>query len=385
MISPIASVDAVVLRAPSDPLDLDGSSETILVRIRDAEGREGIGEADAPATVVRELIEMSDVHSWSRGLRSILLGRDPFRLGAAYRAMYEGTIYHGRRGLGLHAISAADMALHDLAARQLGRPVYDLLGGPVRDSIVPYATVYPGAPRGRTVAQIMQQMTAMLERALQLGFRAVKMELPFGDVHGREIAAAILEARQVIGPDVMLCLDCLYQWHDWREARWVLDRAEDADVYFAEAALQHDDLRGHARLARAVRTRVAGAEFAAGIHECRQWIAEAEVDVLQPDVSRSGGLWELRRIAEMAELEGVLVIPHGWKTGITAAAQRHFMAATPNTPYVEMLHPELFDSRLRAELTHPEPKIVDGRIELPTEPGLGVELSAEALERYTVA
>jgi len=384
MTSPVASVDAVVLRAPADPLDLDGSSETILVRIRDEDGREGIGEADAPATVVRELVEMGDVHAWSRGLRNVLLGRDPFAIGAAYRAMYESTIYHGRRGLGLHAISAADMALHDLAAKQLGRPVYDLLGGAVRDAIVPYATIYPGAARGRSVSQVMEQITGQLERALELGFRAVKVELSFGDAPQREIAAAIVESRRIIGPDVMLCLDCLYQWHDWREARWVLDRAEEADVYFAEAALQHDDLRGHARLARAVRTRVAGAEFAAGIHECREWIAQGDVDVLQPDISRCGGLWELRRIAEMAELEGVLVVPHGWKTGITAAAQRHFMAASPNTPYVEMLHPELFESRLRAELTGPDPEIVDGRIALPTAPGLGIELSAEAVERYTV-
>lgn len=384
MTSPVASVDAVVLRAPADPLDLDGSSETILVRIRDENGLEGIGEADAPASVVRELIEMDDVHAWSRGLRNVLLGRDPFAIGAAYRAMYEGTVYHGRRGLGLHAISAADMALHDLAAKQLGRPVYDLLGGAVRDAIVPYATIYPGAARGRSVSQVMEQMTGQIERALELGFRAVKVELSFGDAPQREIAAAILESRRIIGPDVMLCLDCLYQWHDWREARWVLDRAQDADVYFAEAALQHDDLRGHARLARAVRTRVAGAEFAAGIHECREWIAVGDVDVLQPDISRCGGLWELRRIAEMAELEGVLVVPHGWKTGITAAAQRHFMAASPNTPYVEMLHPELFESRLRAELTGPDPEIVDGRIALPTAPGLGIELSAEAVERYTV-
>jgi L-rhamnonate dehydratase len=382
VISPIASVEAIVLRAPADPSELDGSSETVVVRLRDEDGREGIGEADAPAGVIRELVLMDDVHGWSRGLRSLLVGRDPFRIGAICRAMYEETIYHGRRGLGLHAISAVDIALHDLAARQLDRPVCDLLGGPCRDAVVPYATLYPGMRPGVPTAQVMERMTELARRALELGFRAVKMELTFPDAPDREVADAILELRRAIGPDVMLALDCLYRWRDWRSARWLLDRVEEADVYFAEAALQHDDLRGHARLASAVRTRVCGAEFAAGVHECRQWIAEGGVDVLQPDVSRCGGLRELRRIAEMAELEGVPVIPHGWKTGITAAAQRHFQAATPNVHYVEMLHPALFDSPLRAHLVGPEPDIVDGRIALPDRPGLGVELAPEALERF---
>jgi L-alanine-DL-glutamate epimerase-like enolase superfamily enzyme len=118
------------------------------------------------------------------------------------------------------------------------------------------------------------------------------------------------------------------------------------------------------------------------VHECREWIREGGVDVLQPDISRCGGLREIRRIAEMAALEGVLVIPHGWKTGITAAAQRHFQAATPNCPYIEMMDPRLYDSPLRRDLVGPEPVVADGMIDLPDGPGLGVALQPEALERY---
>ena len=78
------------------------------------------------------------------------------------------------------------------------------------------------------------------------------------------------------------------------------------------------------------------------------------------------------------------MIPHCWKTGVTAAAARHYQAATANAPWVEMFHPALYESPLRAELTRPEPEIVDGRIPLPSEPGLGIELVPEALERYAV-
>lgn len=383
-VCPIAEVDALGLRAPTvDPEDLDGSSETLVVRIVDEDGRVGIGEADAPAVVVRELVRMEDVHAWSRGLANVIVGRDPVEVGALTDELYAATVYHGRRGLGIHALSAVDIALHDLAGKQLGRPAYHLLGGARRDAIRPYATVYPGGVKGRTIGAMMDAIAASFELALERGFRAVKMEVIFGElVTDRELVRCIREGRELLGEDITLMIDFGYRWSDWREALWVLNRVADCDLYFAEATLRHDDLAGHRRLARSVETRVAGAELAATVWECREWIREGEVDVLQPDVSRCGGLGELRRIAEMASLEGVLVIPHGWKTGITAAAAQHFQAATANAPYVELFHPEQFASPLRAELVAPEPVVVDGSIPLPTAPGLGVELVPEAVERY---
>jgi L-alanine-DL-glutamate epimerase-like enolase superfamily enzyme len=172
----IANVETLVLRAPeSDPHDLDSSSGTVVVIVRDEDGRAGIGEADAPARAVRELVLMEDVHGWSRGLRKVLLGRDPFEIGALHDELYAATIYHGRRGLGIHALSAVDVALHDLVGKQLGRPVYQLLGGARRDAIEPYATIYPGAARDRTIVELMDDIAARFERALELGFRAVKM------------------------------------------------------------------------------------------------------------------------------------------------------------------------------------------------------------------
>ncbi len=383
---PIAEVEAIVLRVPAaDATDLDGSSETILVRITDAQGRAGIGEADAPAGAVRELVLMDDVHAWSRGLRGVLLGRDPFELRALYEDLYAATLYHGRRGLGIHALSAVDIALHDLAGKQLGRPVYQLLGGARRPAITPYATIYAGPVRGRSIGQMMDDIAGRFARALALGFRAVKMEVLFEDlVSDREMVACIHEGRRLLGPDITMMLDFGYRWYDWRDALWVLNRVVDDDIFFAEATLQHDDLAGHARLAQRVETRICGAEFAATVFECREWLREGGVDVLQPDTSRCGGLSEIRRIAEMAALEGALVIPHNWKTGINAVAARHYQAATVNAPYIEMFHPDLFASPLRAELVRPEPVIHDGTIALPTAAGLGAEIDDAVLARYRV-
>ena len=380
----IADVEAIVLRAPvSDPNDLDSSSETVVVVIHDEDGTVGIGEADAPAPVVGELVLMDDRHAWSRGLRSVMLGRDPFEIEALHRDLYQATIYHGRRGLGIHALSAVDVALHDLVGKQLGRPAYQLLGGACREAIRPYATIYPGVPGDRTIGELMDELARGFERALEFGFRAMKMEAFFGDlVSDRELVGCVQEGRRLVGEDTTLLVDFGYRWSDWRAALWTLNRLEDCDLFLAEATLQHDDLEGHAKLAAHAETRIGGAEMAATRYECREWIEYGRVDVLQPDVNRAGGLTEMARIAQLAGLAGVLVVPHGWKTGITAAAARHFQAATPNVPFVEHLSPDLFDSPLRRELVLPEPAIVDGAIELPTLPGLGIELDADAVERY---
>ena len=383
----IAEVEALVLRAPTaDPADLDSSSETVVVRLTDEQGRQGIGEADAVAAAVRELVLMDDLHGWSRGLGGMLVGRDPFPIRALRDELYASTIYHGRRGLGVHALSAVDIALHDLVGRQLGRPVLDLLGGPAHDACTPYATLWQGGVGERTLAQLMDATAELAERALALGFRAVKMEVIWGArVSDRELVACVRETRRQLGDQVTLLVDFGYRWSDWREALWTLSRLDDADVYLAEATLRHDDLVGHRKLAGRVATRIGGAEMAATVHECREWLREGGVDVLQPDVGRCGGLTELRRIAELAELEGARVVPHGGKTGITAAASRHFQAATPNAPCFELLHPDLFDSPLRRELVSPEPEVrPDGTIALPDAPGLGVELVEDAVARYLV-
>ena len=384
-VSRVVDVEAIPLVTGSGPTDLDASNETVLVRVTDEDGLVGVGEADAPARVVRELVHMDDLFEWSRGLRSIVVGMDPFELAANHARMLHDTQYHGRRGLGIHAISAVDIALYDLAGKQLGRPAYQLLGGAGRDKLRPYATIWPGSPNGRTIGEVMDNIAALFEKALALGFRAVKMEVVFGDlVDDRELERCIRKGRELLGPDITMLVDFGYRWTHWRDAARVLTHIEDCDIYLAEATVQHDDLDGHARLAQVAPMRIAGAEFAATVQECREWLERGRVDVLQPDVNRCGGLTELRRIAELAFHHGAEVVPHGWKTGITAAAQRHFQAATPCCPLIETCHPELFDSTLRSSLTGPEARVEDGFMALPDTPGLGASVNAAIVERNTL-
>lgn len=384
--SPIAEVEVLPLAAPGDrSWDLDGSVDTVVVRVTDENGRVGIGEADAPPSVVKAFIEMPSAHAWSSNMTRLLVGADALEVVALWQRLYEGTQYPGRRGLGVHALSAIDVALYDLAGKQIDQPAYKLMGGARRDKLRPYATIFPGLPHGRSIRELMEVIGGQFETALGLGFRAVKMEVLFEDlVNDRELVELIREGRRMVGDDITMMIDFGYRWRDWHEAKWVLDRIEDCNIYFAEATLQHDDLLGHARLAESTGVRIGGAEFAATRWEVREWIEIGKVAVIQVDVSRGGGFTEMRRITDMAELYGVQVVPHGWKTGITAACGRHVQAACANVPYFEFLHPELFDSPLRRELVSPEPVVRDGFMDLPDLPGLGVELNPEAVDRYRV-
>ncbi len=380
----ITHIEVIAVHSPEGSAnDLDGTADTVIVKVHDAAGRYGFGETDAPPQVVQSFLTMPTAHLWSRNALEILRGADAVELSALWQKLYDGTFWPGRRGLGMHAISAIDVALHDLAGKQLGLPVYKLMGGARRERLRPYCTIYPGLAHGRPVADLMREIGRQFDAALAAGFRAVKMEVLFYDlVTDRELIGLIRQGRQMLGPDVLMALDFGYRWQNWHDALYVLDRVEDCDIFFAEATLQHDDLDGHARLADKARVRICGAEAAATRWEVREWLTRARVGVVQPNITRGGGLTEIRRIADMCELHGAEVIPHGWKTGITSAVGRHFQAACPAAPVFEYVSPQVFDSPLRRELVWPEPVVTDGTMALPEGPGLGIVLNEDLVARW---
>jgi len=384
--SKIAAVEVIPVAAPDQAHnDLDGTVDTVIVRLTDEAGRTGIGETDAPPAVVKSFLEMPTAHLWSRNAGEILVGADPVETAALWQKLYEGTFWPGRRGLGIHALSAIDIALYDLAGKALGLPAYKLLGGARRERLRPYCTIYPGLAQGRPITALMAEIGRQFEAALATGFRAVKMEVLFYDlVSDAELVGLIRQGRQMLGDGILMALDFGYRWTSWHDAKWVLDRVADCDIYFAEATLQHDDLAGHAKLAAQSPIRICGAEAAATRFEVREWLERGGVSVVQPNIGRGGGLTEIRRIAELCEFHGAEVIPHGWKTGITSAVGRHFQAACPAAPLFEYVSPKVFDSPLRRELVSPEPVLKDGYMELPTAPGLGIELNEELVERWRI-
>jgi len=389
---PVAEVEALVVSVPAaGNAFAEGAEETLLVRVTDAEGRYGIGESVCTPAVVKAMIEQETIHFWSQGIRDLIVGADPIEARALYDRVYHASFYHGRRGTLIQALSAVDIALWDLAGRQLGLPVYKLLGGARCDRLRPYATLYPGDVYGGPVEPLLAEIARQAEIALDQGLRAVKVPMLFGpEVTDSRIVEIVRRCREMIDAlaagcgEVALALDFGYRWGDWHDAAWTLKRIEDCGIYFAEAPLRHDDLDGHARLAAVSPVRVGGAEFAAGRWEVREWLERGGVSLVQPGVSRAGGFTELMRIAEMCEMHGAQLVPHSFATGITDAANFHLQAASLTVPMVEFRSSRLGPSRLRTELVSPpEPPIVDGYAELPTGPGLGLELNEDLVAAHT--
>jgi len=378
--SRITGVESFVLRT----VEGGDIEEVFVVSISDAEGRSGIGESVAAPRALKAVLEMPRIHDWSQGIQAILLGADPLEARALWDRLYDATFYHGRRGIAIHALSALDMALHDLAGKQLGVPVYKLLGGARRDRIRPYATIFPGWPEDRSIDDLLEEIGRQVEAARGLGFDALKLEVLFGDlVRDRGLVEIIRRTRQLAGDDCLFAVDFGYRWRDWEDARWVLSRIADCDLFFAEATLRHDDLLGHAKLVAHCPMRIAGGELAATRWEIRDWLEVAKVSVVQPSIARAGGFTELCRIADLCDLYGATVIPHGWATGITDMANIHLQAASANMPLIEYRSPHLLPSVLRRDLVRPaDPPLTAGRFALPEAPGLGISLDRAVLARH---
>ena len=378
----ITRIEAIPLRMPQvSSTANDGAQETVIVKVYTDEGITGIGEVDASPFMVKAVLEAPSSHNWSLSFEDLLIGENPLEVERLWDKMYQGTIYTGRRGLVIHAIGAVDLALWDIAGKALGRPVLELLGGPRRAAVVPYASVHPPLA---SLAETERRTRELMEAVVNMGYRAVKLQLVYGDVYGdADIVRLVRMARRMIGDEITFMIVVGYRWADSKAAIWTVSQLEDCNLYFVETPLRMDDLDGHARLAEAVRTRIAGAELLASRWEALDLMDRGKVDVIQPDIGRAGGLTESLRIARLADDRGLLCTPHGWKSGLTIAAEIHLSAACPNVPFIEFMVPELWPSVIRSELVRPEFTPRDGLIELPKRAGLGVELNEDLVRQLS--
>lgn len=182
-----------------------------------------------------------------------------------------------------------------------------------------------------------------------------------------------------------LMIDVQYTWTDPDRAIETLEALREYDLYFVEAPLWPDALDGYARIHGAdTGTRIASGEWLATRFEFIDLMDRGEVEVVQPDIGRVGGLTEARRVAHLAEQRHRIVVPHAWKSGLSIAAELHFAAATRSCEFVEYLPVPLTDSELRRELTKGDVEMRDGVLPLPTAPGLGIELNRDALAFFQV-
>jgi L-rhamnonate dehydratase len=293
-------------------------------------------------------------------LARFLEGRDPAQVEKIWDQMYFSTQYYGRKGLVVNAISGVDLALWDLLGKLRGEPVYQLLGGAVRDELVFYAT------------------GARPDLAKQMGFIGGKLPLHHGPAEGEEgfarNIAMLADMRAKVGPDFWLMLDC-WMSLDLNYSIKLARRAQDYGLKWIEEALSPDDYWGYAELKR---NAPPGMLVTTGEHEATRWgfrmlLEMGCCDIIQPDVGWCGGMTELQKIAALADSRGVMVIPHG-----SSVYSYHFVITRHNSPFAEFLMMAPAADRV-VPMFHPqligEPVPVNGRLKLADSPGFGVELN----------
>ena len=371
----ITDVEAIILRQPSIEMIGDGSQDTVVIRISTDAGITGIGEVDSSPYLVKEIIEMPASHMVCMGLRDVIIGEDVFDIEKIWRKMYEKSLYYGRRSAAIHAMSGIDMALWDAMGKKLGLPVSKLLGGTFRTRVRAYCSVLmPEDERG---------INALVEKHMPKGYTGLKFGWgAFGQSDEKDIEL-VRAARRALGPEPYLLTDIGMVWTDVKRAIRTVRVFEESNVFMIEEPFSPDNLEAYARLSESVSTHISAGEELGTVYEFRDLMERGRIDVVQPDLSRCGGFSVARRVTDMAAIGGRLVIPHAFKTNILMAATLQYIASLPNAWFLECCEQ---DTILRQTLTDPILKIdSEGFMDIPQRPGLGVEINADALDRYRVS
>jgi L-alanine-DL-glutamate epimerase-like enolase superfamily enzyme len=368
----ITRVEPIHLRLPDVNERCDGSQETLVVKVHTDEGIVGLGEADTSSLVAKAIIEAPLSHKICRGLAECVVGQDPFEIDRLVHRMYEGSIFYGRQGAAIQAMSGVEIALWDIVGKAVGRPVYQLLGGGFRKTFRAYASILFGDTPAET-ERIGRELAGR-------GFRAVKFGWgPMGQSEASDLAH-VRAARQGVGPDAELMVDAGLCW-DTATAIRRARQFEPFNLTWLEEPLHPDNLHGYARLVAQAPMRIAAGEEICDLKEFEHLMDIGGIDVVQVDVTRVGGLARSKRIGWGSAERHRLCVNHSYKTGVNIAASLHFVAALPNTHYFEYC---VEPGALRQHLTKQQFPVIDGNVAVPEGPGLGVELDDAVVAKYRV-
>lgn len=338
-----------------------------LVTVHTDEGLVGLGSVFTNDALVKAALAV---------LEPLYRGENALEPERVSEKLHQNMFWLGRGGSITHAISGIDIALWDLLGKATGQPVGRLLGGRYRERVQPYASL------------LMDEPAKMKDHLLQVkaqGFRAFKIGWgPFGRCNAKTDEAIIKAAREAVGVGNKLMVDAGGSDAHWTNGyKWALNTAKmlaDYDVHWFEEALVPDAIEDFAKLREHSPVSISGGEVLTRRQMFQPFLEARAFDIIQPDVTKVGGISEERRIAWMAQEHGVQFIPHGWNTAVGLAADLHLASAFPGTDLVEYLAGSPFID----EITLGGWKLdADGMLEIPTKPGLGLELDPDAVAKYT--
>ena len=347
--------------------EVDASTDMqTLIEVVTDEGVVGYGSAFTSQALVEGALKL---------LRPWLIGDSAIEPERVSEKLHQMAFWQGRGGAVTHAISGIDMALWDILGKVTGQPVARLLGGYYRTRIKPYGSILFDEPA---------KLRDTLQDVVGRGFKAIKMGWrPFGRVSSRLDEVLVRTAREAVGPDVELMVDAGGSEQFWpRGYKWALETARmlaDYDIVWFEEALPPDDIEGYVKLREHAPVAIATGEVLTRRQSFMPWIERGAADILQPDCSKVGGLSEAKKIAWAAYDHNILVVTHGWNNAVGLAADLHLAAAMPVARWVEYLTPSPYIEEI---VKVPFKLDEDGMLEIPTSPGLGIELDHEALARF---
>ena len=338
-----------------------------LIAVHTDEGVIGLGSVFTNDALVRASLEV---------LEPLYKGENALEPERVSEKLHQNTFWLGRGGSITHTISGIDIALWDLLGKATGQPVGRLLGGRYRERVQPYASV------------LMREPSALHDHLLEVksqGFRAFKIGWgPFGRHNSATDEAIVKAAREAIGSDARLMVDAGGSDAFWPNGyKWALNTAKmlaDYDVHWFEEALNPDALDDYVKLREHSPVPISGGEVLTRRQSFFPWLSARAFDIIQPDVTKVGGISEERRIAIMAQDYGIRFIPHGWNTAVGLAADLHLASAFPDTDLVEYLTGSPFIDDIKIGGWKMDK---DGMLAIPNSPGLGLELDSDLIEKYT--
>jgi L-alanine-DL-glutamate epimerase-like enolase superfamily enzyme len=369
----IGDVEALVVSEPPDQIarhSWDGSQDDVVIRVTTECGLVGLGEVDSSPAVIKAIVETPPSMRTMWGLRDLCVGEDPRDIARLWDKMYEATSYYGRWGAAIHAMSGVELALWDILGKATGLPVSVLLGGPVRSSLRAYASVI--CPDD--VGEARDLVAALVET----GYSAVKLG---GGPLGADLDhdEAILTAVREVAPSVELMLDLGQALRSTSAALAAARRYAPFAVSWLEEPIWPEDLDAYVWLSDRSPIPIAAGEAESSEDRMMTMIARRAVHVLQPDPTRIGGLRVASRILRAAGAAGLTSVLHCWNTGISKAACLQLSAAARDVTLLEhCVEPNV----IQARLTRQRFPLVDGHVEVPRGPGLGVDLDPEVLAAH---
>jgi len=368
----ITEVRTMALRGATHDTGWPGGTDpneqmNTLLEVKTDEGLSGIGSCFNSAALIEASLALLKPHLIGE------TGLEPERVSEKLR---QSTFWQGRGGPVEHAISGVDIALWDLFGKAVKQPVSRLLGGCYRDRIKPYASILFDDP-----PVLVEKLQVQLKR----GFRAIKMGWrPFGRVSRKLDELLVKTARETVGEEVELMVDAGGSEQFWPHGvTWARETARmlgDYGVTWFEEALKPDDLDGFKELRQTSPVLIASGEVFTRRQTFQPFITQRALDVIQPDLTKCGGLSEGRRMGWMAYDHGVLLVPHGWNTGVGVAADLALSAAMPVAKWVEYQTGVPYIENI---IDPPFKLDGDGMLRVPTGPGLGITLNPDGLARYS--